>query len=375
VSSNGIEVMNSKVTKLINRQASEWFVLMRSEAVTERERSAFLHWYNECAEHKEAFRSYELIWRELGDLAVSTEGKRLRDSVNPIPAGLFSKYVRGWLSGISSFFGRSSFWGQQSGGSNEGGLFAIRGIPAARFALAGLVLFVSVFLANNLLKGSVDLASYQTDIAQVQKIQLPDGTLITLSGKSRITAWDTGSERHVELLKGQAFFEVAKNPDKPFYVKAGDTLVRVIGTQFDVNRTTSLVRVAVLEGIVSVSDIPDNNKTINGQESLMITAGLQVSRNSDGGFSPVEKVATMNFANWRSGRLVYSNARLQDVIDDVNRYSRNQILLDETLHNIKVTIAFEVEQINSLPMLLTKMLPVVYARESSGAVLILPSTK
>jgi transmembrane sensor len=367
--------MNSKVTKLISRQASEWFVLMRSETVTERERSAFLHWYNECAEHKEAFRSYELIWRELGDLAVSTEGKRLRDSVNPIHGGLFSKYVRGWLSGISSFFGRSSFWGQQSGGSNEGGLFAIRGIPAARFALAGLVLFVSVFLANNLLKGSVDLASYQTDIAQVQKIQLPDGTLITLSGKSRITAWDTGSERHVELLKGQAFFEVAKNPDKPFYVKAGDTLVRVIGTQFDVNRTTSLVRVAVLEGIVSVSDIPDNNKTINGQESLMITAGLQVSRNSDGGFSPVEKVATMNFANWRSGRLVYSNARLQDVIDDVNRYSRNQILLDETLHNIKVTIAFEVEQINSLPMLLTKMLPVVYARESSGAVLILPSTK
>jgi transmembrane sensor len=241
--------------------------------------------------------------------------------------------------------------------------------------LAGLVLFVSVFLANNLLKGSIDLSSYQTDIAQVQKIQLPDGTLITLSGKSRITAWDTGSERHVELLKGQAFFEVAKNPDKPFYVKAGDTLVRVIGTQFDVNRTTSLVRIAVLEGIVSVSDIPESNKTINGQEPLMITAGLQVSRNSDGGFSPVEKVASMNFANWRNGRLAYSNARLQDVIDDVNRYSRDQISLDETLQDIKVTIAFEVGQINSLPMLLAKMLPVVYTREASGTVLILPSTK
>jgi transmembrane sensor len=368
--SNGTEVMSSKVTESIYKQASEWFVLMQSNAVTESERSEFLQWLHKCSEHQEAFHEYEQIWRDLGELATTKEGARLRASTDSFFAGNFSRYVQAWIFAASTFFGKLS-----RDNALDGGDAAIGWSRAGRFALAGCVIFISVLLFNNFPGVNIDIQSYQTGIAQIRDIQLPDGTHVTLSGKSQMTAWNTGSERHVELLKGQAFFEVAKNPEKPFYVKTGDTLIRVVGTKFDVNRTSSRVSIAVLEGIVKVSNILDHTKAVTEIQSVTVTGGLQISRDAGGGFSPVEKVASTNVANWRDGRLVYSNARLCDVIDDVNRYSQNQIHLDEALHNIKVTIAFDIGQVDSLPMLLSKMLPIAYTLDASGKVFIRPSPK
>lgn len=363
--------MSSKVTESISKQASEWFVLMQSNAATESERSAFLHWFDECREHQEAFREYELLWRDLGELATTQEGARLRSSIDSFSVGYFFKHIQAWIFEIPTFFKRNFLL---RGDVIEGSESAIGWPHAGRFALAGIVLFASVFLFNDFLGNKIDVQSYQTGIAQIQEIHLHDGTLITMSGKSRLAAWNTGSERHVELFEGQAFFEVAKNSAKPFYVKTGDTMIRVIGTQFDVNRTSSRVSVAVLEGVVKVSSILDDIGAVAEPESLVVTGGMQVLHDSDGGFSPVEKVASTNIANWRGGRLVYSNARLCDVIEDVNRYSQNQVLLDKALYDIKVTIAFDIGQVDSLPLLLSKMLPVAYTREASGQVYIHPAT-
>lgn len=365
--SNGTEVMSSKVTESINTQASEWFVLMQSNAVTESERSEFLRWFDECREHQEAFRAYEVLWRDLGELATTQEGRRLRSSIDSFSVEYFFKHVQTWMFEFFAFFKRIFLLRDGVTRDSEP---AIGWSHTGRFAVAGFVLFASIFLFNDFLGNKVDVQSYQTGIAQIQKIHLPDGTLITLSGKSRLAAWNTASERHVELLEGQAFFEVAKNREMPFYVKTGNTMIRVVGTQFDVNRTSSRVSIAVIEGIVKVSSILDDTNAVAETQSVMVTGGLQVSRDAGEDFSPVEKIASTNVANWRSGRLVYSNARLCDVIDDVNRYTRNQVLLDETLHNIKVTIAFDIGQVDSLPMLLSKMLPVAYTRDASGRVFI-----
>lgn len=363
--------MNSKVTELINQQASEWFVLMQADAVTQDERSAFLHWLDESPEHRDAYATYEQIWHDLGDLAVSAEGKRLRRSVNSISAGShFARYVRVWFSGVFELFGKTT-----KGNEFKDGGSIVNGFRTGRFAVAGLFLFLFAFLINNFLTNDVHVQSYQTGIAQIQKIRLDDGTSITLSGKTRIATWNTESERHVELAEGQAFFEVAKNKDKPFYVKTGETLIKVVGTQFDVNHSGGKVRVAVLEGVVNVSAIETNvNTLVEKLPVFVLTAGLQVSRSSDGKFSAVEKSSTTNFANWRNGQLVYSNARLCDVIDDVNRFSQHPITLDEKLHDVRVTIAFDVEQVESLPMLLSKMLPVTSVRDASGKIIILPSS-
>jgi len=364
--------MNSKVTELINQQASEWFVLMQADAVTEGERNAFLHWLDESPEHRDAYTAYEQIWHDLGDLAVSAEGKRLRHSVNSISVwSHFVKYVRTWFAGVFELFGRTI-----NGNEFKDGGWSVNGFRTGRFAVAGLFLFLFAFLVNNFLNNDVHVQSYQTGIAQIQQIHLSDGTSITLSGKTRIATWSTESERHVELVEGQAFFEVAKNKDKPFYVKSGETLIKVVGTQFDVNHSGGKVRVSVLEGIVNVSAIETNLNMLGEKLPVFVlTAGLQVSRSRDGIFSAVEKSNTTNFANWRNGQLVYSNARLCDVIDDVNRFSQHSITLDEKLHDVRVTIAFDVGQVESLPMLLSKMLPVTSVRDASGNILILPSSK
>ena len=364
--------MNSKVTELINQQASEWFVLMRADAVTQDERSAFLHWLDESPEHRDAYATYEQIWHDLGDLAVSAEGKRLRRSVNSIPVGSYIvRHLRKWFSGVFELFG-----GTMNGNKLKDGGWSVNGVRRGRFAVAGLFVFLCAFLVNNFFNNDIHVQSYQTGIAQIQQIHLSDGTSITLSGKTRIATWNTERERHVELVEGQAFFEVAKNKDKPFYVKSGETLIKVVGTQFDVNRSGGKIRVAVLEGVVNVSAIEANPNTLGEKVPVFVlTAGLQVSRSSDGMFSAVEKSNTTNFANWRNGQLVYSNARLCDVIDDVNRFSQHSITLDEKLHDVRVTIAFDVGQVESLPMLLSKMLPVTSVRDASGNILILPSSK
>jgi transmembrane sensor len=365
--------MSSKITESINKQASEWFVLMQSSSVAESDRSAFLHWFNQCSEHQEAFRAYESLWHDLGQLATTEEGQRLKDSIDSFSVGYFLKHVRASLSKILPFFtGALSL----HDGILKWSRSEVAGSPhVGRFALAGVVLLMAVFLFNNLSVNKLDIQSHQTAVAQIKEIHLEDGTIIALSGKSRMAAWSTENERHVELFEGQAFFEVAKNPDKPFYVKTGDTMIRVVGTQFDVNRTSSRVSIAVLEGIVKVSGILNDSKTAAETQSITVTKGLQVSRDAAGVFTPVESVDEKNIANWRIGRLVYNNARLCDVIDDVNRYSENKVLLDKSLHNIKVTISFEIDQVDSLPMLLSKMLPIEYTRETSGRTFVRPSPK
>ena len=273
--------MKSKVTELINQQASEWFVVMRADAVTEDERGAFLRWLDESPEHGEAYASYEQIWCDLGDLAASAEGKRLRHSINSISAGShFFRSARTWLSNVFALFG----WGNPGLDSRESNLVVDR-FRTGKFAAAGLFLFLFAFFINNFLSHDVNVESYQTGIAQIQQVHLHDGTSITLSGKTRIAAWNTESERHVELLEGQAFFEVAKNKDKPFYVKTGDTLIKVVGTQFDVNHSGGKVRVAVLEGVVNVSSIEANaNAATEEAPVFLLTAGLQVTRSEVGKF-------------------------------------------------------------------------------------------
>ena len=97
--------------------------------------------------------------------------------------------------------------------------------------------------------------TFDTDVGQMTVVRLEDGSRLSLNTDSRVRVRFTKGERHVELIRGQAFFEVAHDTTRPFLVSSGSTEVRAVGTQFDVRADGSnLVRVVLAEGRVAVRD-------------------------------------------------------------------------------------------------------------------------
>jgi ferric-dicitrate binding protein FerR (iron transport regulator) len=108
--------------------------------------------------------------------------------------------------------------------------------------------------------------TYSTGTGETRSVRLEDGSLVELNSRSRIRVRYRERERSVEMLEGQAFFQVAKDATRPFIVHSDSTSVRAVGTQFDVYRRESGTTVTVVEGRVAVfssarADGPDTSES------------------------------------------------------------------------------------------------------------------
>ena len=164
--------------------------------------------------------------------------------------------------------------------------------------------------------------------------------------------------RRVTLERGRALFRVAKNPDRPFLVRADGTTVRAVGTAFGIDRQRDGVVVTVAEGKVAVfatksEDSQESRRTANAGEAtgaaeaegspstqlispssvrragsraqLFLTAGQQVRMESSGTAEPVHKVDSDRELAWAKGRLVFESDSVQHVVEEFNRYNRIQL--------------------------------------------------
>jgi transmembrane sensor len=176
--------------------------------------------------------------------------------------------------------------------------------------------------------------SYSTTVGENRHITLGDGSTITLSGDTRVVVALSRSARRVELLKGEALFTVAKDPARPFKVRAGDATVIAVGTAFDVRRDSDRAIVSVTEGRVLVVPAADfiplsvmrefrpNLRTVRldaGQQTTAGTAGIAEP-------SKVEDPAAAT--SWQTGRLAFHLQPLRYVLEDVNRYASKPIVLE-----------------------------------------------
>lgn len=222
------------------------------------------------------------------------------------------------------------------------------------------------------------LYAYETKVAQTREIQLSDGTRITLAPKSTLKVAFSDAERHVELAGGHAFFEVAHQADRPFFVKAGSSLVRVVGTKFDMNLRGASLRVAVIEGAVRFSDKP-RGSVVAFEGMLRAGQGVDVSR---GRPPKIEAVADRSAIDalaakrpsWVEGRLVYNDARLSTVIPELNAYYAPGVRLASTeLGSIRVTGSLRTDEIRSFLQAIETIAPVRAIEQPDGAVLVTSS--
>lgn len=156
------------------------------------------------------------------------------------------------------------------------------------------------------------IVHYSNPTKFVKRLVLPDGTQVSLRQGAQIellSDFDTDSLRRIKL-SGEAFFEVAKNPEQPFVVaSSGDFDVRVLGTAFNLNCSQGHSRLVLNHGRVCVS---------HGKEHSIVQPGQQVAYDKEQKQFDVSKADTTIASNWKSDLLSFKEVPLSQIVADLN---------------------------------------------------------
>lgn len=156
-------------------------------------------------------------------------------------------------------------------------------------------------------------AEYRTARAEVETVQMADGTSVDLAGASAIRTDLKGETRHVELLAGEAFFDVAADRARPFVVNAAGVEVTVHGTAFDVLVTAETTTVALLRGAVEAA--PEATGA-----GYRLKPGERIIVDHRTGAARIEAVEAQDIGAWRDGRMFLSDMTLGEAAEVVGRY-------------------------------------------------------
>lgn len=294
--------MDKKNKLAIDDEAVQWFVILRDEDATDDDRRGFDAWLLSSPEHDKAWRETERLW---GGLALLGDKHAPEKSPTSPPRAVPQRYAT-----------------------------PIRASARRRFSWKAFPLVACLVLAAAIgwqMTPAGIMADYRSGVGENQTVRLDDGSVIELATASAIDVKLNNDQRTVKLLTGEAFFTVARDPQRPFIVLAGDGQVKVLGTAFNV-RIEDGVTVAVTHNTVEVSA---------AGHSADVTEGQLVHYSSVG----VSSVATADLDTvqaWRSGQLVFKDTPLNQVIAELQRYRHGYIqLLSGDVGNLKVTAVFD----------------------------------
>lgn len=241
-------------------------------------------------------------------------------------------------------------------------------LPVA-MAASLLVLGLGALLANRHLESHSPV--YSNSSSQQQRIALSDGSVVYLDVDSQMSVEFVPAARHVELVKGRALFEVAKDATRPFSVNAGGTSTVALGTRFQVQNETRDVIVTLAEGSVAVSGRGDE-----GPWKQRLSPGEQLSVGIVGGEPQRRVVDAQLVTSWSIGRHVYRGTPLVDVLADVNRYTARKIrLADASLGALPVGGSFIAGNSEVIVAALEAILPVRAVSAAGDEILLVRRTE
>lgn len=288
-------------------QALDWLVRLQGADDSETQ-AAFETWLNAEPANAAAFERAVALWRDLGD-AESLDAAL--DIVQAAPGNDNMVPARSrptWLSPL---------WG------------------LAAAACAAVVVFAVAQVSMRPGAGP-EAVVYASDISGIHSETLADGSQLTLGPRSRVEMIISETVRTAALIEGEAFFDVASDAEHPFFVEAGTARVRVVGTQFEVQRGAGALRVSVREGVVEVM-VEDRamQRLTAGDRLLVSEAGIERSR-----------IDTEAVGSWRNGRLVYRQMPLDIIAADLGRYlTQGGLQVASDVGDVRVTATFETGEI------------------------------
>ena len=295
--------------ELLREKAIDWLLRLRSETCTQSERRAFDDWLAQSPRHRQAYEEVQAQWEWMEPF--KTMPFTARDEA--------LRYRR----------------------KSHQPLFAYSAVAALLLALG-----LTAFSPNGWIGVS---ATYIAEKGDRKTITLADGSSLDLNTESEVRVHFNHWERRVELLRGEAFFTVTHDAERPFEVRAGNGRIRDIGTAFEVYIKPDQVIVAVQEGIVEVQAL--------GKREL--TVGQQIAYNNNGEFRQLQDQDIAGLTAWRQGQLVFHDRRLDDVLAEVGRYHDTHIRLqDQKLGKLRVSGTFHTERLNDILNAIGAILPV-----------------
>jgi transmembrane sensor len=293
----------------IQEQAIDW--LLKIEAAPDGTvlRAALAAWRERSPAHEQAYRSVTRVWRLAGDLP-AVDAERAKASPAPTPALTPATRTRRRqnvrpASGIPA--------GNRP--STPRRRTAIAVMAAALAACLGIVL-ASVLVPAVQLRIAAD---HITGVGEIREIVLGDASRLHLDGASAVAVRYGPAERTVRLLAGQAFFDVAPDPTRPFIVHVDGFTVTVTGTAFAVGNEPDGTALAVQSGAVTVA---------LGREAVRLVAGDRLSVARATGAVARSTVTPADVARWRTGRLVVDGVPLAELVAQLRRHHRGLIWLN-----------------------------------------------
>ena len=328
----------------VSEQAAHWWAVLHSEGTTENDAREFGDWIARSPERVEAFLQTARLMR-----ALKSRETRWPDT----PIEELIRAAKAAVPEPEALPGRS-------GGPHPSALRfrapqVRRWMPYAATAVLALALAGAWLLFTG-------PREYRTRFGEQRSVLLEDGSRVTLNTASRIAVDLTENRRLVRLLEGEALFEVAHDGARPFEVEAGHTLLRAVGTQFDVDLRANRTTLTVVEGKVAVvsegeatgaAGAPEDPKANRAQtrrgsagaatpSPLIVAASerLIITGAGSGAPQPVANVAAATA--WVQRRLVFDHRPLAEVVEEFNRYNRTPIVLeDPRLSQEEVTGVFQ----------------------------------
>jgi len=311
-------------------QAANWFARQRARPWSEADATEFAAWLRADPAHTTAWTEYERLWGRLETVRDNPKILAIREQAR----GKADRQARlGYRWRVGAALAASVLIG-------VGAWRALKDSEILAFRPRWIAQTPAVNTAAPEL-----IRDASTEIGERYLLVLADGSKVTLNTTSAVRADYSGHERRVTLVKGEAFFDVAKDPARPFIVAAGSRQVIAIGTAFDVRLQDRQLQVTLVEGKVRVITTPvpatDTNVPAQPVSVVNLEAGSALVARDDGG-ERIEKLDTGRATSWRSGKLIFEGERLADVVAEMNRYSREQLVVaDSSLEGRKVSGVFE----------------------------------
>ncbi len=342
----------------IGAEADRWVLLFAERALTADEARAFNSWITANPEHERMFRAAQSGMRELAHLRGMDE---YRDWIEPSASERLGQAASASLSALRRIL--ASKWSLGLGGAAAASLCALLVLTILPFDQAPVDPAQPIQHAPD----------FVTAVAEIRTVALPDGSQVTLGAASSLDVDFTEAERRVVLGEGEAFFEVEGDAAWPFIVVAGDTLVRVVGTQFDVRRAGQAVEIAVLEGEVEViqPDGPVDAPLDDRDVRHVLVAGQQVAARAEDRVQPVRTINPDTVGAWRRGELMWADTPVRDIIADLNRYAPSGVRLEaEEIGDLEYTLAVQADDTQSAIELIAASLDLEISQDSEGVMVL-----
>ncbi|MCS3420521.1 FecR family protein [Pseudomonas yamanorum] len=273
----------------LHDEARDWLVLLTSGRATVADAKALRQWCAQSPDHARAFEQAKVLWRQLAPAAEQFSRPR--------------------------HFGRRAFLG-------------------GAIAASAAVLMVRVTVPGGFAGLTAD---YRTEVGEQRRVELSDGVRLELNTQTRISRRDDG----IELLEGEV--EVLANVAMPLRVQAGGGWLSTAQARFNVRNTDHSVCVTCIDGAVAVAV---------GGRTVRLESGRQVTYDASGVGEPVA-VDTQAVVAWREQVLVFDNATLATVVDEINRYRPGMLLLmNAQLGKRRVQARFSLNQLAGVALLI-----------------------